>query len=146
MAGPPITDARRRNMAAIRYKNTTPELAVRSFLHRRGFRFVLHDKRLPGNPDIVLRRYKTVIQVHGCFWHHHGCENSVWPRTRSAFWREKISGNIKRDRKTDRALRSTGWRVITVWECEVRSGDAFPKLARTLRKRKVSRHVKRRDS
>jgi DNA mismatch endonuclease (patch repair protein) len=126
-------------MAAIRHKDTTPEVAVRQHLHRRGFRFRLHDRKLPGRPDIVLKRYNTVVQVHGCFWHHHGCRNSVWPRTRSQFWRDKIGGNIVRDRKNKRELLSIGWRVITVWECEVRDGSAFPKLRRELRKRRPSR-------
>ncbi|MGH9551034.1 MAG: very short patch repair endonuclease [Terriglobales bacterium] len=135
-----ISEARRRNMAAIKHKNTTPELAVRQHLHRRGFRFRLHDRTLPGRPDIVLKRYKTVVQVHGCFWHHHGCYNSVWPRTRKQFWRDKIGGNITRDRKNERRLVRAGWRVLTVWECEVRDGTAFPKLGHQLRKQRA-RHI-----
>lgn len=142
MVGPPISEGRRRNMAAIKNKNTSPEVLVRRALHRRGFRFRLHDRSLPGRPDIVLRRYNTIVQVHGCFWHHHGCNNSVWPKTRRRFWREKIGGNIKRDRRNDRALQSLGWRVITIWECEVRDCTAFPKLRRLLRRRRRMRgHV-----
>ncbi len=130
MAEPLISDARRRNMAAIKHKNTTPELIVRQLLHARGLRFRLHDRDLPGRPDIVLRKHKSVVLVHGCFWHHHGCANSVWPQTRREFWREKISGNRRRDRKNERALARLGWRVITIWECEVRDGKAPLLIAR----------------
>src|SRR5687767_4112746 len=120
-----IPESRRRNMAAIRHKNTSPELLVRQALHAYGLRFRLHDKHLPGRPDIVLKRHNTVVLVHGCFWHHHGCHNSVWPKTRSVFWRAKIIGNRRRDRKNERALARLGWRVITIWECDVRSGKAL---------------------
>jgi DNA mismatch endonuclease (patch repair protein) len=126
-------------MAAIKHKNTKPEVVVRRILHARGFRFRLHDKGLPGRPDIVLRKHKTVVQVHGCFWHHHGCANSVWPRTRREFWREKINGNRRRDRRNERGLAELGWRVITIWECEVRSGKARSLLAQRLRVNKRSR-------
>lgn len=136
MAAQPVPEARRRNMAAIRHKDTTPEVEVRKKLHARGLRFRLHDRNLPGHPDIVLKRYNTVVLVHGCFWHHHGCHNSVWPRTRSKFWRDKIVGNQRRDRKNERELKKLGWRVITVWECEVRNGRAFPALSRQLPRRR----------
>jgi DNA mismatch endonuclease (patch repair protein) len=127
-----ISESRRRNMAAIKGKNTTPEMLVRRFLHASGLRYKLHDPKLPGRPDIVLKRLRTIVEVQGCFWHHHGCANSVWPQTRAAFWRDKILGNRQRDIKNRRQLRRLGWRVITIWECEVRSGKAFPRLRRLL--------------
>ncbi len=107
-------------MSRIRGKNTGPEKAVRSFLHRHGFRFRLHVRRLPGNPDIVLPKFKTVILVHGCFWHHHhNCRNAVFPKTRKHFWRKKIEGTRKRDVHAKRLLGQLGWSVITLWECKI---------------------------
>jgi DNA mismatch endonuclease (patch repair protein) len=141
MADEGVSDARRRNMAAIKAKNTTPELLVRRHLHAKGLRFTLHDSKLPGKPDIVLSRLRTVIHVHGCFWHHHnGCVNSVWPKNRADFWREKISGTIKRDRRNDRALRSLGWRVVTIWECEAESSRNMAKILNPIvrRHRRIS--------
>lgn len=123
-------------MAAIKHKNTTPEILVRQRLHSHGLRFRLHDKTLPGRPDIVLKRHKTVVLVHGCFWHHHGCANSVWPKTRRSFWRGKINGNRRRDKANERKLRQLGWRVITIWECDVRSGKAFSLLSRRFPRKK----------
>lgn len=107
-------------MAAIRGSNTKPELIVRRGLHARGFRFRLHDRKLPGKPDIVLTRYRAVIFVNGCFWHAHGCSLFRWPSTRQDFWRAKIGGNAERDRKNSAALRSAGWRIATVWECALK--------------------------
>src|SRR5512146_2866358 len=109
-------------MSRIRGKNTKPEVLLRSALHRSGFRFRLHDRRLPGRPDIVLPRYRTVIMVHGCFWHRHqGCRFAYVPKTRVAFWREKFARNVERDRRTGNALRKLGWHVLTVWECKLRN-------------------------
>lgn len=109
------------NMSRIKGKNTRPELRVRSLLHRFGYRFRLHRKDLPGNPDIVLPKYKTVIFVHGCFWHRHkGCKYAYTPKSRSEFWGKKFEGTIKRDRKKTEELQSSGWRVIVVWECELK--------------------------
>ena len=106
-------------MSRIRGVNTKPEKVVRSFLHVQGFRFRLHQRTLPGKPDIVLSRHKTVVFVNGCFWHHHsGCKNAVYPRTRVEFWRNKIDSTVQRDEKSKENLRIMGWRVITVWECE----------------------------
>ena len=116
---PPVSAARSRNMAAIKGKNTKPELLVRSWLHRNGFRFRLHRKDLPGKPDIVLPKYKTVIFVHGCFWHSHGCTNSVVPKTRREFWREKLANAVQRDRRNRIDLERRGWLVRVVWECKV---------------------------
>jgi DNA mismatch endonuclease, patch repair protein len=117
--------ARSRNMAAIRSTNTRPEMRVRSALHALGYRFRLHRKDLPGRPDIVLPRLRTVIFVHGCFWHCHRCKyGSVVPATRADFWAAKRAGNVARDRRNRSALRRAGWRVCVLWECEVRTATA----------------------
>ena len=109
------------NMSRIRGSNTKPELALRSLLHRAGFRFRLHDRSLPGRPDIVLKRYRTAIFVHGCFWHRHkGCANATMPSSRTDFWNEKFRRTIQRDAHNVKELKEAGWRVITVWECELR--------------------------
>src|ERR1019366_3020266 len=105
------------NMSRIRSKDTKPELIVRSFLHRNGFRFRLHDKKLPGKPDIVLKKYKTVIFVHGCFWHgHKGCKYFVVPKTRTKWWLNKINRNKELDAIHNKALRKSGWHIIEIWE------------------------------
>jgi DNA mismatch endonuclease (patch repair protein) len=108
-------------MSRIRGTNTKPEILVRSALHRAGLRFRLHGRDLPGRPDIVLARHKVVVFVHGCFWHRHGCALSGEPRTRRRFWREKFDRNVERDARNARALRRLGWRVLTVWECALRT-------------------------
>jgi DNA mismatch endonuclease (patch repair protein) len=111
------------NMSQIRSKNTKPEMIVRSWLHKQGYRFRLHDKTLPGKPDIVLKKYKTVIFVHGCFWHgHKNCKYFVVPKTRTKWWLDKINGNIARDKKADKDLRKLGWKVINIWQCKIRKG------------------------
>lgn len=107
-------------MAGIRGKNTKPEMLVRHGLHRRGFRFRLHDRSLPGHPDLILPRHNVAIFVHGCFWHGHDCHLFRWPRTREDFWKEKITGNRERDYRANAQLQSTGWRVLTIWECTFR--------------------------
>lgn len=121
-----VSEERSRNMSAIRAKNTRPEVKIRSTLHRRGFRFLLHDARLPGKPDIVFPKYKAVILVHGCFWHGHGCPLFQWPETRAAFWRNKINSNVQRDRKHQLELLEAGWRIGTVWECAIKGRNRFP--------------------
>lgn len=108
-------------MSGIQGKNTRPEMILRRALHRAGFRYRLHDKRLPGKPDIVLPKYKTVIFVHGCFWHHHDCKYFKWPKTRPDFWQEKIEGNVERDKKVVRELEAEDWNVVIIWECEFKS-------------------------
>jgi len=120
-----ITDpaTRSRMMAAIRSRDTKPEVALRRALHSRGFRFRLHDRRLPGQPDIVLPRYRAVLLVHGCFWHRHGCSNSRLPSTRPEFWQAKLDGNVARDSQNERKLADLGWRVAIVWECEIRDAE-----------------------
>lgn len=118
-------------MRNVRGKNTTPELVVRSALHRAGYRFRLHRKDLPGRPDIVLPRLRTVVFVHGCFWHrHHGCRAASQPSTRRSFWSEKFARNMERDRRNLDALQADGWAVHVVWECETkgRSPSFWAKL------------------
>ncbi len=111
------------NMSRIHSKNTTPECIVRSFLHRNGFRFRLHVKNLPGTPDIVLRKYKTVIEVRGCYWHRHeGCKIAATPSSNVDFWSKKFTDNVERDKRTEADLRSLGWNVIVLWECEIKNG------------------------
>lgn len=118
-------ETRSRMMAGIKGKNTHPEMLLRSALHRRGFRFKLHDKSLPGKPDLVLPRYRAVINVHGCFWHgHQDCRYFRVPSTRTDFWIEKIEGNRIRDGLNCKMLVESGWRVMTVWECAIRHGSA----------------------
>jgi DNA mismatch endonuclease (patch repair protein) len=111
---------RSRVMATIRGKDTSPELTVRRFLHRRGFRFRIHARNLPGRPDLVLARHRTVIFVNGCFWHQHAeCRFAVMPKSNRSFWREKLRSNQIRDRRTAARLRRAGWHVLTIWECEI---------------------------
>ena len=107
-------------MAAIKGRNTRPELKIRQALHRLGFRYRLHDKTLPGKPDMVLPKYKAVIFVNGCFWHQHDCDLFKWPGTREDFWRQKIGRNADNDSRNLEALISNGWRVATIWECGLR--------------------------
>jgi len=109
-------------MSAIKSKNTKPEIAVRKMLHALGYRFRLHRKDLPGSPDIVLPKYKTVIFVHGCFWHRHeNCKYASTPKTRKEFWENKFKENIERDLKTQNNLKSLGWKSEIIWECELKS-------------------------
>ena len=114
-------EARSRNMAAIRGKNTKPEILIRHALFNRGYRYRLHHSELPGKPDIVLPKYRAAIQVQGCFWHRHDCRYFKWPETRADFWREKIEGNVARDQTALYQLKIEDWRVLVVWECAVRS-------------------------
>lgn len=117
-----IVDAgtRSRMMAGIRGKDTRPEMFVRQALFKQGFRYRLHDRRLPGHPDLVLPRYGAVIFIHGCFWHRHRCHLFKWPRTRKQFWREKLNGNVRTDRRHYKKLRDDGWLILTIWECALK--------------------------
>jgi DNA mismatch endonuclease (patch repair protein) len=119
-------------MSRVRSGDTKPELAVRRFLHVRGFRYRLHVNELPGRPDLVLPKHETVVFVHGCFWHcHQDCEKGRRrPQTRQDFWNAKLDANIQRDRTAVEALREAGWNVIVVWECEAARPS---KLRRTLK-------------
>lgn len=107
-------------MAGIKGKNTKPEIIVRKALHAAGFRFRLHDKKLPGKPDIVLKKHNAAIFVHGCFWHGHQCEQFRWPKSRKEFWRSKITGNQQRDAAVTKTLLAAGWRILLIWECALR--------------------------
>ena len=117
-----VSEQRSRNMSAIKSKNTKPEIKVRKVLHSMGYRFRLHSKDLPGSPDIVLPKYKTVIFVHGCFWHRH--ENSKYastPKTRQEFWNKKFEENIKRDSEIQDKIKNLNWRSVVIWECETKN-------------------------
>ncbi len=107
-------------MAGIGAKDTKPEMIIRRGLHAMGYRFRLHDKSLPGKPDIVFPKFKSVILVHGCFWHAHECHLFKWPSTRGDFWKSKIRGNKERDERNLKALKIEGWRTITIWECALK--------------------------
>lgn len=113
--------ARSRLMGRISGSNTLPERVVRAYLHRAGLRFRLHRQDLPGRPDIVLPRYRTVVMVHGCFWHRHqSCRSATTPSTRAEFWADKFASNVRRDTEKKRQLEALGWRVLVIWECETR--------------------------
>lgn len=115
-------ETRSYNMSSIRSKDTKPEILVRKFLHKNGFRYRLHVKNLPGKPDTVLPKYKTIIFIHGCFWHgHDGCKKASLPKTRTEWWTDKIHKNAANDQNAETALLNLGWRVIKIWECELKS-------------------------
>ena len=112
-------------MSRIKGRNTTPELVVRRIAHGLGFRFRLHRRDLPGSPDMVFPQYRTVVFVHGCFWHRHdGCRYAYRPKSRIQFWRKKFEENVARDARNEMALRDLGWRVLVIWECETRDYGA----------------------
>ena len=120
MADVHTPEQRSYNMSRIHSKNTKPEELVRKFLFSQGFRYRKNDAKLPGKPDIVLPKYKAVIFVNGCFWHgHEGCRYFVWPKNNAVFWKEKITGNIQRDKHNHQLLANQGWRVIEIWECQL---------------------------
>jgi len=109
-------------MRQVRSVNTRPEMIVRSALHAAGYRFRLHRRDLPGNPDLVFPRYKVVVFVHGCFWHWHGCKRSRMPATNRDYWESKIARNVERDRETMTQLAVLGWDVHVIWECDLKTG------------------------
>ena len=115
----PLDETTSIRMSKIRGKNTSPEKSVRRFLHKNGFRFSLHRRNLPGTPDIVLKKYNAVINVDGCFWHHHQCGKYNMPKNNKKFWLEKLNRNKKRDCKNKFKLKKLGWRVFRVWECQL---------------------------
>ena len=120
-------------MSRVKGKDTSPERIVRSFVHRLGYRFRLHESKLPGKPDMVLPRHEKVIFVDGCFWHgHKSCSRSGRPATNKKFWKKKLDGNIERDEKNRRRLRRMGFRVLVVWECQVKSGAFERRVTRFL--------------
>ena len=117
-------ETRSYNMSRIKGKNTKPEELVRKYLFSQGFRYRKNDKRLPGTPDIVLPKYKTVVFVNGCFWHgHEGCKYFVWPQNNADFWKAKINANIKRDQRKKEELERLGWRVLVIWECGLKKAE-----------------------
>jgi DNA mismatch endonuclease (patch repair protein) len=111
------------NMSRIKGKNTKPEMLVRRFLFSKGYRYRLHDKSLPGKPDLVLPKYKTIVFIHGCFWHgHEGCKYFVIPKTRTEWWLDKIGKNRQNDKQAIQLLKKDGWKIIVIWECDLRPG------------------------
>ncbi len=137
-------------MSRIRGKNTKPEILVRKGLHARGFRFRLHNKKLPGSPDIVLPKYGVAIMVNGCFWHgHKGCRYATKPKTNIEFWEVKIARNRHRDEVTTAHLEALGWTVITIWECELRTSsqldDRLNTLTEEIRRAYETKRIKDRD-
>ena len=124
------------NMSHIKGKGTKPEETVRKYLFSQGFRYRKNVESLPGKPDIVLSKYKTVIFVNGCFWHHHDCQYFVWPKNNAEFWKNKIDRNVERDVENMAKLRMTGWKIIVVWECELKKNKEYTLqgLSETIRK------------
>jgi DNA mismatch endonuclease (patch repair protein) len=128
-------EVRSYNMSRIKGKDTKPEMLVRRFLHANGFRYKLHDKKLPGKPDIVLPKYKTVIFVHGCFWHgHEGCKYFVVPKTKTEWWLNKINRNQENDLQAYKLLMREGWKVIEIWECDLKTKTFASALNKLLKK------------
>lgn len=126
-------EVRKRNMSHIRSTNSKPEEAVRRHLFSQGFRYRKNVRELPGCPDIVLPKYRTVIFVNGCFWHKHDCPRFVWPSSNQDYWEPKILGNVERDKKNILLLKDAGWKVIVVWECELKKAVKDGRLARLCR-------------
>lgn len=124
-------------MSTIRSKNTKPEMTVRSELHKRGYRYKLHCRDLPGKPDLVLKRFKTAIQVRGCFWHGHTCHDGHIPKSRPEYWVPKLANNKRRDKRNDTKLRRLGWSVLVVWECQCTG----VKLLKTISR--IERHLQK---
>lgn len=120
-------------MSRIRSKNTKPEKQVRSILHGKGFRFRLHSDKLPGKPDIILSKYKTIIFVHGCFWHRHkNCKNAAVPKSKTDFWNKKFASNIKRDKEVKEKLKILGWKTFVIWECEVKQRELLERRVQNI--------------
>lgn len=131
-------EVRSYNMSQIKGKDTKPEIMVRRFLHTNGFRYRLHDSKLPGKPDIVLNKYNTIVFIHGCFWHgHKECKYFVIPKTRTQWWLDKINGNKKKDRENITELQKFGWDVITIWECELKPEKREQTLKKLVKKLKI---------
>ena len=128
-----VSEQRSRNMSAIKSKNTKPEITLRKLLHSMGYRFRLHRKDLPGSPDIVLPKYKTVIFVHGCFWHRHeNCKYASIPKTRKEFWESKFKANVKRDKEIQEKIKNIGWQSVVIWECEIKNKIFLERKLRNL--------------
>ena len=125
-------EVRSMNMSHIRSKNSKPEEIVRKFLFANGFRYRKNVKSLPGCPDIVLPKYHTVIFVNGCFWHKHNCSRFVWPTSNQEYWRQKILHNVERDKRNTDLLQQTGWKILVVWECELKTKNRSETLQRVI--------------
>lgn len=129
--------ARSKIMSAVKGKNTKPEITVRKYLFSQGFRYRKNVSNLPGKPDIVLPKYRTVVFVNGCFWHfHQECNRFVWPEDNADYWKKKITGNIERDKRNYKALCEAGWKVIVVWECQLKKNqceETLTSLAKAIR-------------
>jgi len=125
-----MVSAERRSqiMARIRSTDTTPELAVRRLLHRMGYRFRLHVSKLPGRPDIVLPKYRTVVLVHGCFWHGHRCKDGRRPKSNTDYWNKKLDRNRERDKRNRNLLRKAGWKPVVIWECQCTDEERLEKI------------------
>ena len=123
MADNHTKEVRSRNMSHIRSTNTKPEEKVRKYLFSKGFRYRKNVRGLPGCPDIVLPKYRSVIFVNGCFWHKHDCPRFVWPSSNQEYWIPKITRNVERDAKNQQTLKAMGWQIITVWECELKKAN-----------------------
>ena len=132
MADNHSSETRSRNMSHIRSTNSMPEETVRKYLFSKGFRFRKNLRNMPGCPDIVLPKYRTVIFVNGCFWHKHDCKRFVWPSSNKEYWTAKILGNVERDTRNSQILSAAGWNVITVWECELKKPVAEQRLEKLL--------------
>ena len=129
-------------MSQIKSRDTKPEEIVRKYLCKQGFRYRKNDKRLPGKPDIVLPKYKTVIFVNGCFWHkHEGCRFFIWPKSNTEFWKEKIAGTVERDKKKKMELVNLGWKIKIIWECELKSAvreETLQRICNELRNQSIN--------
>lgn len=141
MADVHTPEQRSYNMSQIRSKNTKSEELVRKYLFSKGFRYRKNDERLPGKPDIVLPKYRTVIFINGCFWHaHKNCKYFVWPKNNAEFWKKKIEGNVIRDEKNYKLLEDLGWNVFPVWECELKPGrqaDTLERIENLIKRGKI---------
>jgi len=132
-------EVRSYNMSCIKGKNTKPEMLVRKFLHAQGFRYRLHVNSLPGSPDIVLPKYKTVLFINGCFWHgHKGCRYFVLPKTRTEWWLQKIKDTMRRDKEAEVKLNVLGWQVITIWSCELKSKMILETITKIVEKLRIT--------
>lgn len=133
MADTVSKSVRSRIMSSVKQRHTKPEMIVRSLLHQLGFRFRLHREDLPGSPDIVLPKFRTAIFVHGCFWHQHkNCSKSRRPSSNQDYWNTKLDENISRDKRKEKELSKLGWRVVTIWQCEIRNLETLTKKLKKL--------------
>lgn len=127
-------EIRSKNMSHIRSTNTKPEEFVRKYLFSRGLRYRKNVRKLPGCPDIVLKKYKTVVFINGCFWHHHDCGRFVWPSSNEEYWHNKIDRNVERDKENQKKLETQGWQVLIIWECQLKKAVAEDNLQRLYEK------------